>query len=141
MRFRLVFTSIGCLVGLASLAAQANPMRPGRWEVSASMQMGTMSMPPMTNSQCITAEDLKKAENDMPAGFGQGPQGNCKVSDYKVSGSTVTWKMQCTGPQTTSGEGRMVFDGDTYDGTMTMQMPQGTMTVKATGKRTGDCTK
>jgi len=41
-----------------------------------------------------------------------------------------------------SGTGELVYSGDSYTGTMTMEMGgRGTMTMKYTGKRLGDCTK
>lgn len=142
MKAAVIATSLLCAAAVVTLGAQAHPMRPGRWEITASMQMGTMSMPPMTNTQCITAEELKRSnEGGMPAGWATGPQSNCKVSDYTLAGDTVTWKMECSGPRASTGQGRMVFKGDTYDGTMSMTMPQGEMTMKTTGKRVGDCTK
>jgi len=41
-----------------------------------------------------------------------------------------------------TGTGEFVYNTDTYTGVMKMQVAdQGTMTMKYTGKRLGDCTK
>jgi hypothetical protein len=66
---------------------------------------------------------------------------SCKASDYKVEGNKVTWKMTCSGRDKMTGDGEMVFSGDSYTGKMNMTMAQGSMSMKYTGKRIGDCTK
>lgn len=140
-RLALVTGLLG-LAAVGSLSAQSNPMRPGNWEVTAQMSMGGQPMPPMTSARCITAEDLKQSEkNGLPGGGPGGPQGNCSVSDYKVAGSNVSWKMACTGQIAMTGEAQMQFKGDAYTGTMTMTMAQGSMVMSMTGKRLGDCAK
>lgn len=137
-----VVTGLLSLAAFVSLNAQSNPMRPGNWEVTALMSMGGKQMPPMTSARCITAEDLKQADkNGLPGGGPGGPQGNCSVSDYKVAGSNVSWKMACTGQMAMTGEAQMQFKGDTYTGTMTMTMAQGSMAMSMSGKRLGDCAK
>ncbi len=131
------------LVALAAVAVYAqNPMRAGQWEVSMQMQMQGMAMPEMKRTQCITPEQLEKdPTSGLPNGArGAGPDA-CKVSDYKQTGSTVTWKMACTGAQAMTGDGELMFSGDTYAGTVKMMMEQGAMSMKMTGKRLGDCTK
>lgn len=135
-----------CVVAAAVPAhAQSNPMRPGRWQTTMQMQMPNMpQMPPMTmtNTQCITAQQLEKdPASGLPRGTQSPNQGMCKVSDFKISGSTVSWKMACSGEQAMTGEGELTFVQDSYTGTMKMTMAQGAMTMKMTGKRLGDCTE
>lgn len=130
------------LATFVSVSAQPIPMRPGNWEVTAQMAMGATQMPPMTSARCITEAELKQSEKSgMPGGIPGGPQGNCTVSDYKVNGSTVSWKMACSGQMAMTGEAQMQFKGDTYTGTMSMTMAQGSMTMNMSGKRLGDCAK
>ena len=132
------------LVGAAAVAATAvqTPMRPGRWEVVMNMQMPNMpaAMPEMKTTQCITPEQLAKdPASGLPRGMSQNnSKENCSFSDYKVDGSTVSWKMTCTGQMKMSGTGEMTFKDDTYTGVMMMTMPQGEMTMKLAGKRLGD---
>jgi hypothetical protein len=125
-----------------ALAAQ-NPMRPGRWEVTTQMQMPKMpmKMPETKMTQCVTPEQVKDAAipGSSPTGRGGGAD-SCKTIDHKVSGSTVSWKVVCGPPQNTSGTGEIVFNGDSYVGTMKMTTQQGEMTMKMSGKRVGDCT-
>ena len=143
MRLLSVSTFVLCVAAIASLSAQQSPMRPGRWQVTMQMQMPgmPMAMPAMTTNQCITQQMLEKdPTSGLPRGT-QDPKSECKVSDHKVSGNTVTWKMACAGAQPMTGEGEMTFAQDSYTGTMRMNMAQGDMTMKLGGKRTGDCTQ
>jgi hypothetical protein len=142
MRSLSVLTIVLSMAAAVILTAQPSPMRPGRWEITMQMQMPNMpmQMPPTTTTQCVTEEQLKK---DPSAGLPSGPQGPnaCKVSDYKLVGDTVSWKMACSGPQAMNGDGEMTFKGDSYAGTMKMTSPQGAMSMKLAGKRTGECTQ
>ena len=70
------------------LAQTQPPMRPGSWQVAVTMNMpGMGQMPPMTQTQCITAAMLKDPQGAVP----KGPDGSdCKISDYKFTASTAT---------------------------------------------------
>jgi hypothetical protein len=135
----LLMTLLVVLTVAASPAVAQNSMREGQWEVTMQMEMPgmPMQMPPMKNMQCVTKEQLKDPGNALP----KGPDSkDCKVSDYKNEGNKVTWKMACTGSQKMTGSGELVFNGDSYDGAITMTMdPQGQMKMKLSGKRVGDC--
>ena len=51
------------------LAQTQSPMRPGNWEVTMKMSMpGMGEMPPMTQTQCITAAMLKDPQGAVPEG-------------------------------------------------------------------------
>ncbi len=131
------------LVG-ATVVAQS-PIRPGRWEVVMQMDMPNMpvKMPEMKTTQCVTPEQAKDPASALPSGpqAGRGGKSDCKVSDYKVSGQTVTWKMACTMPQPITSTGEMTFTDDSYAGTMKMNTAQGDMNMKVAGTRLGDCTQ
>jgi hypothetical protein len=135
---RLLVIALTMFVAEAAVLAQS-PMRPGKWEVSTQMEMpgAPMQMPPMKMTRCVTAEEA----ND-PANTVQGPErGDCKVSDYQMTGNTATWKMACTKPQAMSGTAEMTFSGDAYNGVMKMSTSHGPMSMKLSGKRVGDCDK
>jgi len=133
--------AVACGVLAAVSVAAQSPMRPGRWEVTMQMQMTNMpmQMPEMKTSRCVTAEELKDPQKAVPSAS-QSPNA-CKVSDYKVTGNTVSWRMACGPPQDMTGSGEMTFTADdTYTGTMKMTTQQGVMMMKTSGKRLGDCT-
>lgn len=129
-----------CALAIAPMFAQS-PMREGSWEIKTQMEMPgmPMKMPEMTMTQCITPEQGKSPSSALPSPSGKPNDSSCKVTDQKIDGNTVTWKMSCSAPQSMTGEGRLVFSGDSYSGNMTMTTQQGTMTMKYTGKRVGDC--
>jgi hypothetical protein len=114
-------------------------MEEGNWDVTVKMEMVGMpfAMPPVQTSQCVTKKDVVP---DMSR-----PDQECIVRDQKVSGDTVTWKVQCKGAQgTLDGEGRIKYAGRTYDGEMQARMTERggqAMTIKYTmnGRHTGPC--
>jgi hypothetical protein len=133
-------------IGIVCTAFAQGPRRDGLWEIKTEMQMEgmPMTMPPMTSQQCITPAEANDPNKSTPQGRGRGGRGpqDCQVSDYKTEGNKVSWTLKCTGAQSVSGTGELVYSGDSYTGTMTMEMGgRGTMTMKYTGKRLGDCTK
>jgi len=128
-------------IALVSNAQAQNPMRPGRWEVTMQMQMPNMpmQMPAMKSERCVTQAQIDGPDKGLPSGSPTNPNA-CKVSDYKVSANTITWKVACSGAEPMSGTGEIRFGNDAYEGTMTMTMEQQQMTMKMSGKRLGDCT-
>jgi Protein of unknown function (DUF3617) len=139
-------TACVVLIALAgAIVVAQSPIRPGQWEVVMQMDMPNMpvKMPEMKTMQCVTPEQVKDPASALPSGpqAGRGGKSDCKVSDYKVSGQTVTWKMACTTPQPITSTGEMTFTDDSYVGTMKMNTAQGDMAMKVSGKRLGDCTK
>jgi hypothetical protein len=122
----------------ASYAAAQSPMRPGRWETTMQMDMPNMpvQMPLAKSTQCVTQAQIDSPGRGLPSG----PDNkDCKVSDYKVSGSTVTWNMACPS-QGMTGSGELRFNGDTYEGLVKVMAQGKEMGMKFTGKRIGDCT-
>ena len=131
---------------IGAVALAQGPRRDGQWEVKMEMNMPGLpaNMPAMTTTQCITPAEASDPQKMMPPqGRGRGANpGDCKMSDYKVDGNTVTWSMTCEGRQPMTGAGKFVYAENSYTGTMTMNMQgRGEMTMTYTGKRLGDCTK
>jgi Protein of unknown function (DUF3617) len=143
----------GFTVSAVGVFAQAGgPRRDGNWEMTVEMQMPNMpagmKMPPMKSTQCITKEDAADPNKTVPSRPERGgPPSDCKVSDYKVSGNKVTYNITCTGAQPMTGTAEFVYEAETVNGTMIMNMSMergGTpmpMTMKYSGKRLGDCLK
>jgi hypothetical protein len=133
-------TIVALSVVIVSSAGAQSPMREGKWEVTTQMQMADVpvQLPARTSVRCITKAQLEDPGSTLPGGSPD-PTADCKVSDYKAAGSTITWKVACSGAEPMTGEGEIVVDGDRYDGTMKMTMAQGVMTMKYAAKRVGDC--
>ena len=139
-RLAVVLTLLG--VSAVALIAQGG-IRPGRWETSMQMEMAgsPVQMPPMKTTRCVTpaeAKDPSSLQSGPPGG--RGGKSDCKVSDQKMSGNTISWKIACSSPDAMTGTGEMTFADDSYTGTMKMNMAQGAMSMKMEGKRLGDCT-
>ena len=130
-------------VGLSwtALAQSASPMREGNWEVSLKMNIpGMGDVPPMKQTQCVTAAMLKDPSSAMPKGPGGA---DCKITDYKPTATSATYKLTCTQPAAISAVGEIKYAGpDAYTGTLTMDMGGGQgMVINMDGKRIGDCPK
>lgn len=143
---KLRMAAVAGAVFVLSIAAFAqNVRRDGKWEIKMEMDMPGMpaGMPPMTTTQCITPEEAANPQKMAPPmGRGGRSGGNCTVSDYKVDGNKVTYNVKCDGQQPMSGSGEFIYAADSYTGVMTMDMGgRGTMKMKHTGKRLGDCVK
>ena len=142
MKTRLTVVLTLLALGAVGLIAQGG-MRPGRWETTMQMEMAgsPVQMPPMKQTRCVTpaeAKDPSSLQSGLPGG--RGGKNDCKVSDQKMSGNTMSWKIACTSPDAMTGTGEMTFADDSYTGTMKMNMTQGAMSMKMEGKRLGDCT-
>ena len=125
------------LVSLPSTILAADGIREGLWEITSKMEMPgmPMAMPATTVKRCYTREDVKDQKKVISR------DKDCTVTDLKSSGNKVTWKMVCTGKNPGTFTGETVFSGDSYNSVMNMQSAGkgGTMTIKAKGKRVGNC--
>jgi hypothetical protein len=137
MKFRK-FALFVLVCALVVPAYAAGPVKPGKWETTMEMEMPgmPMKMPPITVSHCITKEQAENPENAVPR---NDRQKDCKISDMKVDGNTVSWKMTCEKSQT-SGTGSITYSGDSYTGHMDMKMAgDREMHMKYSGKYLGAC--
>ncbi len=120
-----------------SFADSSPNMKEGKWEITTKTEMPgmPMQMPAVTQVQCLTKEDL------VPQNSQQGG-GDCKITDIKVAGNTVSWTMHCSGQGgETKGSGEITYSGDSFKGTMKMIMTQANMKMVSVmnGTRIGDC--
>ena len=134
---KLLVISVVLLTSLSTSIAGSGPnMQEGKWEVTTRMEMPGMStsMPAVTSTQCLTKKDF------VPQGSQQGQE--CKVTETKVDGNTVTWTVKCSGQGgEVTGTGRMTYSGSSYKGTIEMIMTQSNMKmiIHINGHRIGDC--
>lgn len=120
-------------MGFLALAVAADAPLGDLWETTSQMSMpGMPSMPPQTAKLCTAKEWTQPPPP---------PQGqSCQQTDFRKTGNTVTWKIQCTGQMAMAGEGRIVFDTPTsYSGTIQFAVEGMAMTVRLTGKKTDQC--
>ena len=130
--------SFGICLGLLSLcstvyAGSGLNMQDGMWEITSQVKMQGMAIPPMTFSQCITKD------NAVPQTNSPG-QGDCKVSDMKTIGSTVSWSVVCDEQAgNMKGNGKITYHGDRFEGEMTTEHMGMVMVTEMSGRRTGPC--
>ena len=114
-------------------------MRPGLWEHTMQSNMGGGK--PFSSRACISAKQLEDPMGAVPKM--DNAKMKCDQLDYKVSGSTVSWKLRCTGEMAMEGSGQMTAGPDSYTGKMdmTMKMQGQAMSMNQTmsGRRLGDC--
>jgi hypothetical protein len=119
---------------VAPALADAPNMKDGLWEITIKMEMAgmPMEMPEMTHTQCITKDNA--VPDTSP------PDQKCKMINNQIKGDTVTWEMECDTPQGPAHtKGTVTYSGDTFAGTVDMNMGQMVMTQKMRGRRVGDC--
>jgi hypothetical protein len=144
MRKLFLLTPIAC-IGVA-VAAQAETMKPGLWEITSQMSGGNMPKIPavsaaqrkqmesmgiklpataggpmaVTVRHCVTPEEAAKR---LPPQGEEDRRERCEQKDVKTSGNTMTWKIECTGKQKMSGTGSMTWQGpERYTGESTFNM-------------------
>jgi hypothetical protein len=132
---KLFFGSIILLTAISiTFAGSELNMKEGLWEITTKTKIPGMEMPPMKHTQCITKNDLVPQSSQ--------PGQECKITETKVIGNTVTWTMQCkTQGEEMKGTGKITYSGDSFEGTIIISMPQANMkiTTHISGKRIGDC--
>ncbi len=126
------------LVSLPSVSLAANGMREGLWEITTRMEMPgmPMEMPPTTMTHCYTREEVKDQKKVISS------DKNCSVTEFKTSGSKVSWKMKCTGESAGTFSGETKFGTDSYVSDMKMQSAEANgmpVSMNVKGKRVGSC--
>jgi hypothetical protein len=132
------FAALVVMTAVMPAAAAENPQKPGKWKIAMQMEMPgiPIKIPPVNFEVCLTEEDLKDPQKSVPTD----PKSDCKVSDYKIDGDTVSWTMNCP-KQKMTGSGEITFDDESYTGSMKMKVGEQEMGTKYTGKWLGTCTK
>ena len=138
MTRKIFLGAVVCLLALPLGAALAGPtFNPGKWEITTQTEMigmPGMQVPPVTHTQCLKEGELVPQSEEASQ--------ECKVSDVRQEGDTVSWKIVCGGKTgEMEGTGEITYSGDTMAGTMEMVIKGAGMKVKntITGKRLGPC--
>lgn len=128
------------LVYFAALAHAQQQMQPGRWEMTSTMQMQGMQMPPSKWSHCFTAQDLAEGkQHRMDDG-----NSKCTMSDLKTYGSSFTYNFDCASKEgRMSGQAKGSSTNTGFNTEIKMRMTpdhgMGEFTQVMTGRRLGDC--
>lgn len=127
-----------CAAALPVAMYAAGPAKVGKWESTVEMSMNGQAMPARTVTHCVTEQDTADPHKLVP----QGPhsQGDCTMTDVKVDGSTVSWKMSCAKSGMT-GDGTITYAADSYTGKFHAVTKHGAVDVHYAGKYVGACDK
>ena len=122
-------------------------MKDGNYEYKMDMDMGAMpGMPPGMGKQsrtfqhCVTKKDIDEGE------FGKKDRKgseNCEIKDFKMSGNTATYTMECKGENAMRADNKITFANDNFTMDMKMAMTRSgqvmNMTQHMEGKYLGPC--
>jgi hypothetical protein len=152
LRVAAVFASIATL----SSAASANPfdafkgkMKEGLYDYKMEMDMGNIpGMPPGMGKQSFNVQNCVTAEDINQGGFGRGREGKmpetCEVRDFKMSGNTATYTMECKKPAM-KADNKVTLTGEGFDMDMKMAMNEGGQVMnvnqKIKARHIGACKK
>ena len=134
-----LFAALVILLAIFSIsfAGSVPDIKEGEWEMTKQINLPGMGMemPPKKFTQCLTKKDL------IPQNYQSGQE--CKISDKKVVGNTVTWNLQCTGGHggDMKGSGELTYAGKSLKGKVELKgaQPNMTMISQISGQRIGDC--
>ena len=136
----LIAILLSTLLPPAAPAMAETGFRPGLWEISVRTEL--VGVPankaaPTTGTHCL------KDESQIPQILQK--DRSCRVTDRKIEGDRVSWKMKCeAGEGSMDGGGRMTYRGVRFDGviSLTMRRPDaGPLKIRqhVSGRRLGDC--
>lgn len=125
------------IVALQPIRAADDAAKPkgDLWQVTTKMSMEgmPMQMPSQTMKVCSTKEMTRPPTNP-------NDQMKCQETNYKKTGSKVTWESVCKGPPAMTGVGEINFEGtDSYTGSIKYSGDEGGMTIEHSGKKLGSC--
>jgi hypothetical protein len=136
MRMSSLMIAACLLMAVQTLRADdALVVRPGKWQVTQTMEMGGTKMPPHTLTVCHKP-GAGDAKGPVP---GQETPANCKMGGQSRNGNTVKWDVSCTGKEPMKMSGELTYGNDSYEGVMHMNSSHGEMVTHMKGKRLGDC--
>lgn len=125
MKRTFQFACLGLLVfgNLHGAVAEPN-IKFGEWEITVEMTGMPMAMPAQTQRACINKEHL------VP---GSKQEQGCNI-DWKISGNTVNWTLNCANGG--NGKGSVTYTWDKMTGSSEVSVPQAQMVMKSkmTGK-------
>ena len=152
LRLAAVAAAVASLSAVAASPFDAfkGKMKEGMYDYKMEMDMGSVpGMPPgmakqtQAFQQCVTNQDIDKG------GFSRGREAkmpeNCEIRDFKMSGSSATYVMECKSNPAMKADSKITFVGDGFNMDVKMAMNQGgqvmNVTQKMTARYVGPCKK
>lgn len=139
--------SVGCSVFVTlcfgALAAQAAEPRPGLWKITSVSERNGVKVGERSLDSCITA-DAAKSLTQIQFDDKVDPRNECRKLDEQRVGSSLTWRVRCTGAVPVETKALFVFDSPEHysaELTTTLTVVRTTLesTLKIEGRRVGEC--
>jgi hypothetical protein len=130
----------GFAIVVLPLAAQSLNLRPGKYETKTYVRMPGIppDAPPRVDATCVTPDQVTDVSKIAHARDALQTD-QCKVSDTKAEGNTVSITMTCPNLTTISD---YTFDGDSFSAFSRKKgAAKADWMMKVTAKRVGECTK
>jgi hypothetical protein len=126
----ILLTGALALAPRAALAGER--ARPGLWEVTVDVSGPGMAVPPSSQTQCMSQEDLDA--DPVP----EMEKGVCRATNIHRAGNRVTWEVNCG--ELGHGKGELEYSSPTsYDGRMELELSGASLRATIRARRTGDC--
>ena len=129
----------------AAFAAHAGPfdevkgkMKPGLYDYKMTMEMpgmpAGMGGRPFSFQHCVTEKDISEGG----AIKGKDPNSkDCEIKDFKMSGNTATYNMECKGAHPMKGDAKITFMDNGFNSDVKMTMNQGGQVMNVSQKMEG----
>ena len=134
----LTLLSCGWLI---TAHAETDEMPSGLWQITTKMEMPGMppemaaKMSGRVMTHCVKPDEKRKWTEQKNQAE-RGPQ-KCEMTDRKVDGNVVTWKMKCDNGAIT--DGTVTLNGkNAYTMVMNMHSQRGSMKMEMAGKKIAD---
>lgn len=139
-----VALSVAALTVAGTLHAGTIKVKTGLWKTTTTHIRNGQSMPPRSDTRCVTQKDLDDISNVFSKDR-MNQNDTCKRSDFKETSNSLHWKYECTGQFQMVAQGDMKFDSPThYSGkVVTKGNVMGHSIDSETdmvGERVGECT-
>ena len=93
---KTVFAVAVCVVLATAPLSATDGIQPGLWKITTVVVNNGMTLPPQTNSRCLTAEQAGDLAETFSPRFG-GMNTTCKRTQYIKSEQKLTWRLECRG--------------------------------------------
>jgi len=131
-----LFLALGC-------PADADGLQPGLWKVTSTPEVRGVPAPPQVKTRCLTPEEASDVDKTFSPAL-RTQNSTCERVEHEVTGTTLKWRLQCTGQMSMDVTG--TFDFDTpqhYRAMVTTKASIGGQTmdsrVTIEGERMGEC--
>ncbi len=120
------------------VAAQTPMLQPGLYSTVTTIEMGTTKLPPDTDEDCITADDLKDFAKTI---IDPDVMGDCRLSNSVGTPQKISFTAACSNLDSRySMVVEMTFTATTYATLLTSKDFEGSgLIVRSSGKRTAAC--